>query len=349
MDKTQVDPEKYCRAEGYADYAFEDISGLSLVLEAKKRDTAFLLPKNRFSDKPVGFALLAKECPEADKALRQALGYAASLGARYIAISNGFQWLLTLTFVPNQPVENRSVLVFESLEAIENRFRLFFDCFSPDGVGENRSQDSLLEQRKAPPPSKLSQRIPNYPAPANRNQIANQLSAVLGAVWEEARHDENDLQFLQECYVEPEANAGALALANELLGQRLSTDERSFARSIQTSQTTDVLANALSEKPIVVLGNVGNGKTTFLRYLRLIRAKDVLTKYIQIDINFVDRPDVAAEVPSFIYGQIEEQLRTLYNIDVDDDQLVRAALNADLNRFKRTPEAKAFCRRTRCL
>jgi hypothetical protein len=341
-DRTRVDVERYCRAEGYADYAFMDSTGLSLVLEAKRADATFLLPANRFTEKPVGFALLAKECPAADSALRQALGYAASLGARYIAITNGFQWLLTLTFVPNQPVSDRSVLVFESVAALENRFRLFFDSLSPDGVAENRSQDALLERRKAPPPSKLSTRVANYPAPANRNQIANELSAVLAAVWEEARHSEDGLQFLKECYVEPEANVGAMALASELIGQRLGTDERVLITNVDTPRATEFLTSASAEKPIVVLGNVGTGKSTFLRFLRLVRAKDVLRKYIQIDINFVDRPDTADEVPAFVYGQVEEQLRSAYKIDVTDDGLIRAALNADLNRFKRSPEAKAF-------
>ncbi len=58
------------------------------------------------------FGILATECLPATKALQQAIGYAATLGARYVAISNGHQWLLTLTFVPDQPLESRLVYVF---------------------------------------------------------------------------------------------------------------------------------------------------------------------------------------------------------------------------------------------
>jgi hypothetical protein len=34
----------------------------------------------------------------------------------------------------------------------------------------------------------------------------------------------------------------------------------------------------------VVLGRVGHGKSTFLRYLRRIKAKDILGKYIQLAV-----------------------------------------------------------------
>ena len=318
-----------------------------MIIEAKRSDTTFVVPQGRYSDKPVSFALLAKECPDAEKAMHQALGYAAGLGARLIAITNGHQWLLTLTFVHNQCLTDRSVFVFESYEAIEERFRLFFDAFGPTGVESNECLHLLSAERHMPPPPKLSQRIHNYPAPADRNQIANELSAVLGAVWEEAKHDENQLYFLQECYVDPEASTSGMALAEELIGQRLSTDQRLFVESIDSNNAACLLHGESPEKPIVVVGNVGNGKTTFLKVLRQIRAKKSLKKYVQIDVDFVDRPDSPAEVADYIYECIERELRENHGIDIQDDKIVRAALNADLNRFKRTPEAKVYGVETR--
>src|SRR5581483_7871701 len=157
---------------------------------AKRSGKTFVLPDRTFPDHPIGFSLLAQECPAADRALRQALGYAAVNGARYIAISNGHQWILALTYVANQSLTDRSVMVFESLAAIHHRFRFFLNCFGPDAIRANRPADALLESRKAPAPRKLSQTLAVYPAPATRNQIVNELSAVIGAVWDEMRHDE---------------------------------------------------------------------------------------------------------------------------------------------------------------
>src|SRR5580765_192279 len=188
-NKLDVDAESHCRAVGFSDYALRTDGALSMILEAKREGDTFFLPEAKFGPGPFGFALLARECPDADRALRQAIGYAANFGARFVAISNGHQWLLSLTFVQNQTVDQRLVIVFESLEAIEKRFRQFWDCFSPAGVAANRATENLLDTRKAPPPRKLSQRLDVYPAPANRNALASNLGTILGAVWEELKHD----------------------------------------------------------------------------------------------------------------------------------------------------------------
>jgi hypothetical protein len=264
-DKLDVETELYCRAEGFADYALSDGLSICWIVEAKKTGETFVLPNREYPAVPIGFPLLARECPAAESALRQALGYAASTGARYIAITNGFQWLLTLTFVQNQPVMERSVYVFESLAAIEKKFRLFWDCFSPEGMLGNRAANALLECRKAPAPNKLAHRILNYPAPASRNEIANELSTVLGVVWDEVRLQEEEEAFLKECYVEPEASEASIAQATELLERRLSTDEKTRSALMQPTAVPILVDHYSPEKPIVVLGRVGHGKSTFLR------------------------------------------------------------------------------------
>ena len=163
-EKTEVETEKYNRAVGYSDYAFIVNGSVSLILEAKRQGKGFVLPELKLPSEPIGFSLLTQESPEAEKALRQVIGYAAAEGARYVAISNGHQWLLMQAFIPNVPVDKRSVFVFESLEAIkEDKFRLFHSCFGPEGIRGNLPADKLLENRKAPAPSKLSSLIINYP------------------------------------------------------------------------------------------------------------------------------------------------------------------------------------------
>ena len=339
-DKQNVETEKYCRAEGFADYAFGGDS-ISLILEAKRDGRTFVLPDVEIPAAPVGFPLLAKESPEAEQALRQALGYAASEGARYIAVTNGHQWLLTLSFVHNQSIAQRSVFAFESLDAIKNRkFRLFCNCFSPGAINGNLPANRLLESRKKPAPQKLSSSITNYPRPADRNVIANELYAATAAVWNEVKNDEVDPEFLRRCYVEPEASAASLMVAQELVQQRLSVDQAVRSEAIQLENVPKLIGGDLPEKPVVVLGKVGHGKTTFLRYLREVKAKTILTNYVQLDINFVDRPDRPEDVGQFIYDEIERQLLLNYQTDIIADNLVRGFLHSDIDRFKRSYEGR---------
>ena len=90
-DRQDVDAETYVRDEGYADYALCNGEEITCVIEAKRDGQAFVLSGVDYSEKAVSFGLLAKESSAARKAMIQAAGYAASLGARYVAITNGHQ------------------------------------------------------------------------------------------------------------------------------------------------------------------------------------------------------------------------------------------------------------------
>jgi len=343
--RTSVETERYCRCEGYSDYALFHGNDLALIIEAKRDRESFLLPDLQFPDTPVAFSLLAKECPAAEKALRQALGYAAAEGARYIAITNGHQWLMGLTFVPNQKIEQRSVFVFESYRAIrDTKFRTFFNCFSPEAICGNRPSQSLIESRKALAPPKLSASIINYPVAAGRNVIANELYVSTATVLEEVRSEETSEQFLTACYVTPQQNAGVLTQTRELISQRLSLDQHS--RSIPGSSIESVIDKHSPEKPVIVLGKVGHGKSTFLRYLRRVQAKDLLEQYIQIDVNFIDRPETPEQVGPYIYKRIEEQLLEEYQTDIHANNLVRGFLHGDIERFKRSYEGQQYAEGT---
>ena len=144
----------------------------------------------------------------------------------------------------------------------------------PGGRSQKPSAALLLESRKAPAPSKLSQRIIGYPEPATRNELVNVIEVVVAGVLEEVKRDEDDEEFLKECYIEPESSTSSMAYAKEMLVKRLDADERIASQVIDSRDVTAILQSHGQEKPIVVLGRVGHGKSTFLRYLRKVRAKD---------------------------------------------------------------------------
>ncbi|MDF1811606.1 MAG: hypothetical protein P1V20_05315 [Verrucomicrobiales bacterium] len=60
--KSEVEVEKYCRDEGFADYVFILNNNLPLVLEAKKTGVGFTIELGKIdAKKPVPFSLLASE------------------------------------------------------------------------------------------------------------------------------------------------------------------------------------------------------------------------------------------------------------------------------------------------
>lgn len=344
-DKAAVETERYSRDVGYADYVFDSSRTKALVLEAKKHDTrdprTFTLNGGPFPDRPVPFSLLASESPAAAAAMRQAASYAPTHGSRFVAISNGPQWVISLAFVPGEAIENRLVFVFESIAAIETRFRTFFRCFSPTGVLTNSVLGELSTAQKGPPPAKLSASIAGYPVPAGRSGERNQLRSAIQLVWDEINQDDDDPEFLERCYVPPRQDDNSLELARELIEQRRNTDESLPPEVVPADRVSGVITARIPERPILVIGRVGHGKSIFLRYLRRVGAAQQLAKYLQIDVNFVDRPDKVDQVADYIYNQIDEQLRERYQIDPYEDRFARGVLNLELRRFRETVEGKA--------
>jgi len=341
-DKLKVETERYIREVGFADYCFRLANNVDLVLEAKKDGIYFLLPNRKYSEKPFGFGLLAEECKPAYDAMVQVAGYATTLGSRYIAITNGHQWLLTLSYVPNQPIDERLLYVFESLDAIKERFQVFWDCFSFSAIQSNSPAIGLSESRKNPAPAKLSTTIPGYPIPIDRNHIKNELSYVLSIVWDELNANDNSKDFLKKCYIFPDSSEEAFPIAKEIIEKRNKRDEQLTQETLSVQQAPQLIKEYSTEKPILVLGEIGHGKSTFLKYLRLIEAENELKNYIQIDIDFLDKPENDREVPEYIFKQIVRQLVDRYSIDITENIFTRAALNAEINHFKNTPRGRAF-------
>lgn len=341
-DTNDVTPETHVKNIGYLDYEFGPRPQCSLVLEAKREGKAFILPGRNYPPEPVPFGLIATECKDAAAALTQAQNYANQRGARYSAISNGHQWLLTMTFVANQTIEDRLIYVFESLDAIRsNKFREFFECFSPMAIRSNLPTRALLDARRAPAPAKLSTRINGYPVAADRNVLAHAVGGVLQLVWDSIDGDQDNELFLRNCYIPSEPSEEMLRTAHTLLSQRASTDERLAAASVRPATRKTVLEHqerSDRERPVVILGRIGHGKSTFLKYLRHVEAKDVLSnKYIQIDLNFLHTPATASEVPSFVMSEVQGQLKKTYKIAFADDAFARRVLKQELEDFHKSP------------
>lgn len=341
-DANEVTAETHVKNVGYLDYEFGVRPQCSLVLEAKREGTAFVLPKRDYPCEPVPFGLIATECKEAAAALTQAQTYANQRGARYSAISNGLQWLLSMTFVPNQAMEDRLIFVFESLDAIQHRkFREFFECFSPMAIRSNLPSRRLLDARRAPAPAKLSTRINGYPMAADRNVLAHAIGGVLQLVWDSIDGDQDNELFLRNCYIPSEPSEEMLRTAHTLLSQRASTDERLAAGNVKAATRKTVLEHqerSDREQPVVILGRIGHGKSTFLKYLRHIEAKDILSKrYIQIDLNFLRNPATADDVPRFVMNEVQRQLKVTYKIAFAEDPFVRRVLKHELEDFHKSP------------
>ncbi len=342
-EKGQVEVEKHCREPGYADYVFIVGSRFPLVVEAKRAGKNFFVKPNSISsDRPVPFSLLAKESPDAKSALVQAIMYATTLGTQFAGITNGLQWLFTLTFVEGQTIDDRQVFVFDSFSSIDGAFRMFWECFSRAGVESNRVVEKLLEKRAKPAPRKLSSEIPNYPQLANRNYYVNELSFVLNKLWDVLSSTEHTEDFVSHCYVSSTYNVQISSYAREILKTRAEADSEFEAGVVEgTKGVNEAIQYGITDKPFIILGEVGRGKSSFLDNLRYFQGKDELKRYIQLEIDFLVRPDFSTEVTDFIYEELESTLLNQFGIDIHENSVVRGVLHTELQRFKNSAKWKS--------
>ena len=157
--------------------------------------------------------------------------------------------------------------------------------------------------------------------------------------------DELEHDFLEYCY----ASSGALSqyamISKQILESRYSLAhetedhhevEPAVGRHGVSSQlTVDALASALSQRPIILLGDVGVGKTMFIRRLINIDAAEVFDNTFTLFIDFGRQPALVEELSEFVATEVARQFLNKYQIDIYAKEFVEAVHHGELNRFDR--------------
>lgn len=339
--KGDVQVERYERGD-FSDY--ECGSPSALVIEAKRSSTHFLVPAG--FDKPIcRIKTLCESSADVEAAIVQAIDYCRERSIQYGAVCNGTQLAVFIgTRLDGVPSLDGKALVFLSLEEMLARFSDFWNALSPPGLEEDHLGRVLKTPALPPPPLKLSGRILGYPGHKNRNPIATELQ-ILGGLFIDDLADDPSLseEFLKEAYCRSGALSQYALVSKELLKTRYTTffeQQTGVAvlpatdkRGTSTQLTADIIAASLSRRPILLVGDVGVGKTTFVKNLIKVEAKEEMKNAIVLYIDFGSKPAVAEELRSYTVGEITKQLREEYDIDLEDKQFVRGVHNQRIVAF----------------
>jgi GTPase SAR1 family protein len=95
----------------------------------------------------------------------------------------------------------------------------------------------------------------------------------------------------------------------------------------------EVSAEAISHRPIILLGDVGVGKTSFLKHLVYVSAFDEFKNALYIYIDLGSTGALTSDLTQFVLTEIEEQLQSKYHIDVQEDTFVREVYKSEIDRF----------------
>jgi GTPase SAR1 family protein len=324
----------------YTDYVFLAPRRM-LIVEAKREGYAFDLPAGQ-ARLEMGIHALLKIHPSIEIAIAQAAGYCQKRGVPVAAVTNGHQ---IIAFIGSRndatpPLEGRA-LVFSSFEEMKNHFIDLWDALSKPGIEEKRILHRLTSG--APKlPQKLSAVIKPYPGVIERNVIQSDLQVLSDIILEDiVPSPDLEAIFLAECYTASGALAQFSLASKQILETRYA---EMFADDAvkpvvlpavsKTGVSPELMRVTFARRPILLLGDVGVGKTTFIRNLIKVEAATLFERSIAIHLNLGTQAALAIDFRLYVLDEIDKQLRQNYHIDVNEAAFVRTTYATDLRRLE---------------
>lgn len=326
-----------------------------LIVEAKRESVHFSLP--------IGITSLIHRIPsltespaggkELKAALQQVAGYCATRGVQQAAVCNGTQLVAFLGVRTDStaPLEG-SALVFTSLSAMRENFHTLWHNLSRPGVEARNLHIALREEEAPAAPPALATHIGGYPGHKRRNDIQTGLQLLADLFLEDITRDPSlQEDFLKQTY----ATSGALSqyalVSRQILESRYTLQHesgvdleaepvmskgRGMKSHVNPKLRQDILASSVSRRPIILLGDVGVGKTMFIRRLIHVDAKDVFDQSFVGYVDFGSTTTLTADLGAFVISEIEQQLLDNYDLDIQQRSFVEAVYHKELKRFDGT-------------
>lgn len=326
----------------YADYSFNAPRRI-LIVEAKKEDQYFEIPAGK-TQLEYSIASLSRDNANLKAAISQSAAYCQERGAPFGAVSNGYQIVVFIAVRSDgiPPVDGKA-LVFYSLEKMLEKFLDFWQALSKPGIEEKRLQARLIGDLQAQLPIKLSETLVTYPGIKGRNIFQTDLQTVSDLVIEDlTRSEALEKEFLQNCYCKTGALSQNSLASKTILEARYAAlfDSNAPAPVLMPAAdrqgvSPELLAESINRRPILLIGSVGVGKTTFIRNLMKIEAPSVFEKAITLYIDLGSQATLSADLKSFVIEEVIEQLRENYEIDIEERNFVRGVYHSDLQRFQK--------------
>jgi hypothetical protein len=324
----------------YADYTFTAPRKI-LIVEAKREGRTFEVPAGMTAVEHPLPGLL-RDNVELREAVRQAAEYCQDRGVLFGAVANGHQLVafIAARHDGTPPLEGRA-LVFPSFEFMLEHFPELWNALSKPAIEGKRLQATLLGRTAPAIPPKLSASIPRYPGVKVRNVFQSELKVVSELVLEDiTRTQEIEPRFLAECYCASGALSEYSLISRDLLRARYAAlfppdTPAPVAVPVRTREGMDpsIVADSLSRRPVLLLGDRGVGKSIFLRHLIRVDADDLLANAVTLYIDLGTEAMLTADLKAYIVDSAIEQLRIKHGCDIEERNTVRGIYNLELMRF----------------
>lgn len=341
-DRNSIPVERYLKGEK-SDYELG--APACLILEAKKDTIHFELPTRKRETNLIGLPQLMALSTELASAIEQVQGYCSKRGVRYAAVSTGPQFIL---FVGTRtdglsPFEGRA-LVFDGFQELLDGFPLIYNFVSPLSATSSKLLNYLDANGIAGIPEKISAALQNHPSFRYQSASQSSLRLIAELLLEDiARTEEVEERFYRECYCESGPLAQDALISKNLLKTRYaalfhpSEEAPSVVPVKQKGKTvsSEILAESLSRRPIILIGDVGVGKTSFLKNLILVQAEAEFKSSIYIYLDLGVNAFLGDDLEEYVSDEVTKQLFDRYNIDINSSDFISKSYRDEIKQFER--------------
>lgn len=340
-------PTGLVEVEGYEEKTFTDYElgkPRQVIIEAKREGRLFEIPAGISSKNIIDLPSLMRSNNEVKEAIIQVQQYCAMRGTPIAIATNGHQFVAFIASNQNgsSPLEGKS-LIFDSLKNLLDNFTLAWNMLSYYGVKEQRLM-KFLSSEITGIPNKLSSYLSIYPKVRYASELQTSLRQISELIIQDTL-ESSDLEdiFYQKCYCESGALSKYALLSKEMLQARyaalFSDSETSpkitSVKPDKREQGLDpsIMAEALAKRPIVLIGDVGVGKTSFVKNLIYSSAFKEFNEAIYLYIDLGSKATLSSDLQTFILHEMEDQLVNKYNCDITELKFVKGVYSRDIQRF----------------
>lgn len=276
--KDEFCPETSTHVGDFTDYLLTANGEPWLVVEAKRAGTTFDIQAPTGASANSTVQHLARVFERAGRSfqdtVKQATRYCNDHAVAFGCVTNGLQWVfLRGLSQEREPWRAGSALVFRCPEEVVGRFDEFWPALARDAAGTPQLARAL-SQRTSTVPRHGERPIDTIGVyrPSPDAEVDSYVRAASSALLGDLYGDGTD-EFLERCYVEPTTEGDFERSLRRLLEDSAMTVDGDSVREGDTKAFLDeihrthdhAVPGASARQPIVIVGHVGAGKSTFIR------------------------------------------------------------------------------------
>ncbi len=152
---------------------------------------------------------------------------------------------------------------------------------------------------------------------------------------------EKEEEYLRNCYCTSGALPQYSLETKDILRQRYAAlvdeaDPGPVTDSVieDKGKAKDLLGEGIGRRPILLLGDVGAGKTSFIRNLIKVEAKEFFKKALPIYLDLGSKATLTDDLQHVIVSECREQLKVTHRIDILKSEFVERVYKKDVEEWE---------------